>query len=211
MKFLGPLLVIALLAIASPALASNRGGLGAPTSDNPRPVYEVNYRHGGPAIVGRAAWRASARVYAWGARALNYGGFGRGQCVDLVRRVANIPQGVREWRRGIRATDVRLPVGTPVATFLNRNGTPSDRYDGGVGVGAPGNNTTHAAIVAGYDERGNLKLLEQWVGSGGPRLAIYRQGDPRGGEKDARNYFSINGVNGRPLGYRNPLAKFIGT
>jgi hypothetical protein len=171
-----------------------------------------SWRAGAPAIAARAAWGAVSHVAAFmhrrpGARtAARRPRRGNEQCVALVRRVAGISQGVTAWRRGVRATAARLPVGTPVATFLNRNGTPSDRYDGGGGVGAPGNNTTHAGIVAGYDERGGLRLLEQWVGSGGPRLTTYAPGDVRGGEKDARNYFSINDAAGRPLGSNNPLA-----
>lgn len=128
------------------------------------------------------------------------------QCVELARKVSGISETVTAWRKGQSATETRLPVGTPVATFLNRDGSPSDRYDGGAGVGAPGNNTTHAAIVAGYTPEGDLQLWEQYQGSGGPRLTTYKRGDARGGEKDANNYFSINGPNGQALGSSNPLA-----
>ena len=128
------------------------------------------------------------------------------QCVELARKGAGIPEGVRSWRKGDSATAARLPIGTPVATFLNRDGSPSNLYDGGEGVGAPGNNTTHAGIVAGYDAEGNLKLWEQYAGSGGPHIQVYKPGDSRGGEKDANNYFSINGDDGKPLGSANPLA-----
>ena len=127
------------------------------------------------------------------------------QCVELARKVGGIGEGVTGWRKGLSATEAQLPVGTPVATFLNRDGSPSNLYDGGQGVGLPGNNTTHAGIVAGYTPEGDLKLWEQYGGSGGPHIAVYKAGDTRGGEKDANNYFSISGADGRPLGLNNPL------
>ena len=126
------------------------------------------------------------------------------ECVELARKVAGIHEGVRDWRRGTGVSSTRLPVGTPVATFLDRAGRPSSLYDGGQGVGAPGNNTTHAAVLMGYTDKGIL-VSEQYRGSGGPHVHEYLWNDPRGGEKAAENYFSINNLAGKPAGDRNPL------
>lgn len=132
------------------------------------------------------------------------------QCVELVRKVTGIPEGVADWRRGTSVRDQRLPVGTPLATFMDRRGNPSQFYDAHQGVGAPGNNTTHAAILAGYTDDGIL-VAEQYVGSGGPHLQEYKFNDPRGGEKAAESYYSINTPEGRPAGERNPLKELPGS
>jgi hypothetical protein len=126
------------------------------------------------------------------------------QCVELARKVAGIPEGVWDWRRGVGVGDGALPAGTPIATFLDRSGKPSQLYDGSQGVGAPGNNTTHAAILLGYTKDGIL-VGEQYVGSGGPHVKEYKFGDPRGGEKDAANYNAINDLSGLPAGSHNPF------
>lgn len=129
------------------------------------------------------------------------------ECVELVRKVTGISEGVTDWRRGTNVRDQRLPIGTPLATFMDRRGHPSTLYDGGQGVGISGNNTTHAAILAGYTDDGIL-VAEQYVsrdGGGGPHLQEYKYGDPRGGEKAAESYYSINTPSGAPAGQRNPL------
>jgi hypothetical protein len=126
------------------------------------------------------------------------------QCVELVRKVTGISEGVADWRRGTNVRDERLPVGTPLATFMDRRGNPSQFYDAHQGVGAPGNNTTHAAILAGYTD-GGILVAEQYAGSGGPHLQEYKFNDPRGGEKAAESYYSINTPSGAPAGERNPL------
>jgi hypothetical protein len=131
------------------------------------------------------------------------------QCVELVRKVTGISEGVTDWRRGTNVRDQRLPVGTPLATFMDRQGRPSQFYDAHQGVGAPGNNTTHAAILAGYTDDGIL-VAEQYVGSGGPHLQEYKYNDPRGGEKAAESYYSINTPSGAPAGERNPLKEPAG-
>ncbi len=123
------------------------------------------------------------------------------ECVTLVQKASGLPP-VGMWARGANAVQNQLPIGTPVATFMDRAGNPSDRYDGGQGVGLPGNNTTHAGIVAGYTANGDLILWNQWKGSGGPVLTTYKRGDQGGGEKDANNYFAINvGAPGGPGSY----------
>jgi hypothetical protein len=126
------------------------------------------------------------------------------QCVELARKVAGIAEGVRDWRRGVGVGDGVLPAGTPIATFLDRSGKPSQLYDGGQGVGAPGNNTTHAAVFLGYTKDGIL-VSEQYVGSGGPHVKEYKFGDSRSGEKDAANYNAINDLSGLPAGSHNPF------
>jgi hypothetical protein len=126
------------------------------------------------------------------------------QCVEFVRKVTGINEGVADWRRGTNVRDQRLPVGSPLATFMDRQGRPSQFYDAHQGVGAPGNNTTHAAILAGYTD-GGILVAEQYVGSGGPHLQEYKFNDPRGGEKAAESYYSINNPQGQPAGEHNPL------
>jgi hypothetical protein len=124
------------------------------------------------------------------------------QCVALVDAYSGIHGTVREWRRGDSVT-AGLPIGTPVATFLDRSGNQSELYDGGQGVGAPGNNTTHTAILSGTDKTG-IWVTEQYTGSGGPQLHHYLYGDSRGGEKDALNYHAIVDSQGVPMGTNNP-------
>ena len=116
-------------------------------------------------------------------------------CVPLVQALTGAPP-VGQWTRGDNALATKPPIGTAVATFMNRDGSPSDRYDGGVGVGIRGNNTTHAGVVAGYTADGGMILWEQYVGSGGPKLRTYY---PTGtGEQNASNYFTIK--TGQPVG-----------
>jgi hypothetical protein len=171
------------------------------TPDDQKPRFLANYRSrflGGP-VEGETEQQLAERIQTIAPHLTNQ------QCVELARQTAGISEGVTDWRKGQNAISQRLPIGTPVATFMSRDGSPSDLYDGGQGVGAPGNNTTHAGVVAGYDDAGNLKLWEQYAGSGGPHLALYKPGDPRGGEKDANNYYSISGKSGQPIGLNNPL------
>ena len=129
---------------------------------------------------------------------------GSSECVALAKAAVGSRAGVSEWRRGDNVTSAPLAAGTPIATFMDRRGRPSDRYDGGQGVGARGNNTTHAAVFLGYAPDG-IRVAEQYAGSGGMHVHTYKYDDPRGGEKDARNYFSINDPTGNPLGPRNPM------
>ena len=120
-------------------------------------------------------------------------------CVPLVQAVTGAPS-TDQWVRGANALAARPPIGTAVATFMNRDGSPSDRYDGGVGHGIRGNNTTHAGIIAGYTADGGMVLWEQYVGSGGPKQRTYY---PSGtGEQNASNYFTIKtGQAGGPSSY----------
>ena len=133
-----------------------------------------------------------------------YPSFTNQECVELARKVSGISEGVWDWRRGDNAMANRLPVGTPVATFMSRSGQQSEFYDAHQGVGISGNNTTHVGVVAGYTSDGKMLLGEQWTGSGGPRIDPYSPNDPRGGEKDANNYYAVNDRLGLPAGRNNP-------
>jgi hypothetical protein len=116
------------------------------------------------------------------------------QCVTLAKAAVGSTDSVTTWRKGASATENELPVGTPVATFMNRQGGASERYDAG-GTGSPGTGTTHAATVAGYvkDKDGKItgmQVWEQYTGSGGPRLKTYPAGQGFG-EHNASNYHAI--------------------
>jgi hypothetical protein len=131
-----------------------------------------------------------------------YPQFSNSECVELTRKIAGVQEGVKDWRRGENVFSTRLPIGTPVATFLSRSGQPSLYYDAHQGVGAPGNNTTHTGILMGYTKKGIL-LLEQYNGAK-PHIHEYIMGDPRGGEKDARQYFVVDDPSGLPAGTDDP-------
>ena len=124
------------------------------------------------------------------------------QCVALAMAAADIGGTVRDWRKGDSVKDSAIEPGAPIATFLNPDGTPSDRYAGG-GIGTPGANRDHAAIFLGKTKDGAW-VEEQYSGSGGPHAHFYPWKDPRGGEKSAENYFAINDSHGLPAGTHNP-------
>jgi hypothetical protein len=124
------------------------------------------------------------------------------QCVALAMAAAGIGGTVRDWRRGDSVKDSALEPGTPIATFLNPDGTPSNRYAGG-GIGTPGANRDHAAILLAKTADG-IWVEEQSAGPGGPHAHFYPWKDPRGGEKSAENYFAINDSQGLPAGKNNP-------
>jgi len=138
------------------------------------------------------------------------------QCVTLAKAAVGSTDSVTTWRKGANATENELPVGTPVATFMNRQGGASERYDAG-GTGSPGTMTTHAATVAGYvkDKDGKItgmQVWEQYTGSGGPRLKTYPAGQGFG-EKNASNYHAIEqeGKDGQrvALGTNNPYQQYL--
>jgi hypothetical protein len=115
---------------------------------------------------------------------------------------AGIGGTVRDWRRGDSAKDAAIEPGTPIARFLNPDGTLSDQYAGG-GIGTPGANRDHAAIFLGKTNDG-IWVEKQYTGSGGPHAHFYPWNDPRGGEKSGKNYFVINDSHGLPAGRNNP-------
>ncbi|WP_237481013.1 hypothetical protein [Lichenibacterium dinghuense] len=51
--------------------------------------------------------------------------------VGLAWQAAGIKEGFRDWRAGGKVSDGSMPIGTPIATFMDRHGNQSDRYDGG--------------------------------------------------------------------------------
>ena len=137
------------------------------------------------------------------------------ECVALAKAAVGSNASVREWRRGDNPFETEIAPGTPLSTFMDRRGRQSDRYDGGQGVGAPGNNTTHALVFDHYvkDKDGNIvgfSSWEQYRGSGGPHLKTYMRGDQRGGEKDANNYATVYDSSGKPIGRNNPQLKSMG-
>jgi hypothetical protein len=129
------------------------------------------------------------------------------ECVELAKGIVNDSRSVTEWRRGASVRDGTVPVGTPIATFMDRSGNPSNLYDGGQGVGTSNGNTTHAAVLQGYVRDTNGKIVgirvHEQGGGAGPREREIRFGDRRGGISDATNYHVINDQEGNPLGKEN--------
>lgn len=137
-----------------------------------------------------------------------FGHLSNPQCVALAKAYVGASGSVTDWRRGTNALDGTLRPGTPIATFMDRSGNPSTLYDGGQGVGAPGNHTTHAAVFLDYVRDGTgkitgIKVMEQYAGSGGAKEKIYPVGGS--GTGNAANYYSINDTKGVPLGPNNPM------
>jgi len=133
---------------------------------------------------------------------------GNRQCVSLAKLAAEDFRSVRCWRRGLPVLSARLPIGTPIATFMDRKGKDSEHYDGGVGVGAPGNMTTHAAIFIDYvtDANGTVEAIlvfDQHALLTEFRRMIYPVDPSAFGTATASNYYVINDEDGVPLGARS--------
>lgn len=131
--------------------------------------------------------------------------WGSEECVVIAKVAVDALRTVGNWRRGHAAVDVILPPGTPLASFLDREGRPHPVYDGGVGLGKTGNQTTHAAVLAGYlvDAYGGIlgiKVFEVYPGSNGVKRRIYPLDDSRFGTGNARNYNAILDHDLTPLG-----------
>ena len=139
------------------------------------------------------------------------------QCVTLAMASVGVKKGseeaganVHDWRKGAGADQGTLKPGTPLATFLNRDGSQSDRYAGG-GAGTPGAHLDHAGIFQKYVEdaygkRIGMTMAEQYQGSRGVHLKDYLFGKGSG-EGDGSNYHAVLGPDGKPLGgSRNPMA-----
>lgn len=131
------------------------------------------------------------------------------QCVSLAKAAVGSTESVLSWRRGVDAIEGTLKPGTPVATFLNRNGSQSSRYAGG-GTGTMGAGLDHAGVFEKYlvDKEGKrigMQIAEQYKGSGGVHSKAYWFN--RGfGEHNASNYHAIQDAAGRYLGGdRNPM------
>lgn len=131
--------------------------------------------------------------------------WGSDECVVLPKFAANALRTVANWRRGENAVEVLMPSGTPVASFLDRKGHPSDQWDGGEGLGITGNETTHAGVLAGYllDALGaviGIKLWEIYPGAKRVRRRIYLVDDSKIGTANARAYHAIHDLDRAPLG-----------
>ncbi len=136
------------------------------------------------------------------------------QCVSLATAAVGIKLGdgqkgsnVHDWRRGENALSGDLKAGTPIATFLDRQGKTTDRYAGG-GSGTPGAHLDHAAVFKGYtrDKDGHITGIdveEQYKGSGGMQSHHYGIGGY--GEADANNYFAVKTDQGYLGGKNNPM------
>jgi hypothetical protein len=131
------------------------------------------------------------------------------ECVALAKAYVGSTGTVKDWRRGNSVLDGNLRPGTPIATFMDRSGGPSDKYDGGVGSGKRRNDTTHAAVFIGYerDQSGKItgiKVADQWATSGGVKFRTFPiEGKTR--ITSARNFYAINNSKGEPLGESNPM------
>jgi hypothetical protein len=86
--------------------------------------------------------------------------------------------------------------------FLTPTAHLSNRYAGG-GIGTPGANRDHAAILLAKTKDG-IWVEEQFAGSGEPHAHFCPWNDPRGGEKSAESYYAINDLHGLPAGTNNP-------
>lgn len=127
------------------------------------------------------------------------------QCVSLAKAAAGDFRSVREWRRGPNVFSQRFAPGTPIATFLDREGNDSVLYDGGVGVGAPGNMTSHAAVLVAYIDGSDglpagILVLDQHALLDDIRRMIYHVDPTQFGTGNALNYYLIEDRTGIPLG-----------
>lgn len=133
------------------------------------------------------------------------------ECVVLPKVAVNAMRTVANWRKGENAVETILPPGTPLATFMDRDGNPSDFWDGGAGLGITGNYTTHSGVLAGYvlDRGGkvnSLKIWEIYPGCGRVRRRIYPVDDSLFGTSNARSYHAIYDFDHVPLGGKdNPF------
>ena len=137
-----------------------------------------------------------------------HGRMGDLQSVSLAKLAVDDFRSVRSWRRGDPVLSKRFPPGTPIATFLDRDGKDSALYDGGIGVGAPGNMTTHAAVLVDYIEGADgeidgILVLDQHALLDGFRRMIYPVDWAAYGTATATNYFTIHDDTGTPLGGTN--------
>ena len=130
------------------------------------------------------------------------------QCVSLAKLAVDDFRTVWTWRRGASVLSERLPPGTPIATFMNRDGVDSELYDAGEGVGAPGNMTTHAAVLVDYIENEDgvidgILVFDQHALLTEFRRMIYPVDPTAFGTATASNYYTILDDAGLPLGGTN--------
>ncbi len=140
------------------------------------------------------------------------------ECVALATASVGIPLGsnvegghVGDWRRGAAASEGNIVPGTPLATFLDRNGNTGNTYAIGGNGGQRGAHLDHAGVFEGYirDAQGKpigMNMSEQYRGSGGTHSRAYYFGDGWG-EGDASNYYAIDVAGGGHLGgSANPMS-----
>ncbi|MCJ2057741.1 phage tail tape measure protein [Methylobacterium sp. J-048] len=162
-------------------------------------------------VVGSGVGGTSGQVLAQMQQLRRSGQVVNEQCVSLAKAAVGASGSVLDWRKGEGAEAGNLKPGTPVATFLNRNGSQSSRYAGG-GTGTMGAGTDHAGVFQSYirDEAGKIigmNVAEQYKGSRGVHSKPYMFGQGFG-EKNGSNYHAILGSDGQPLGgARNPMAR----
>ena len=128
------------------------------------------------------------------------------QCVALANAAVQFRGSVTEWRKGDGAEAGTLKPGTPVATFLDRQGRETGRYAGG-GIGTEGAHLDHAGvfqryIMDGAGRRIGMTIAEQFRGSHGQHIRRYMFGKGWG-EGNGSNYHAIMGPDGKPLGGGN--------
>jgi hypothetical protein len=133
------------------------------------------------------------------------------QCVTLAMSSVGLRKGgpgdgtnVHQWTKGENAMAGNLVRGQPIATFLNADGSQSDKYAGGTG-GRPKMGLDHAAIFERYGVENGKKGMyvdEQYQGSHGIHQKFYAD-DGSFGEHNARNYFAVHDSKGLPLGRAN--------
>jgi hypothetical protein len=139
------------------------------------------------------------------------------QCVSLATASVGIKLGGKgegaftgDWRRGEGAEAGSLKPGTPVATFLNRQGQTGETYAIGGHGGQPGAGLDHAAVFEKYlrDKGGKaigMEVAEQYKGSGGIHERNYMFGQGYG-EHTGSNYYAIKTASGGYLGgAANPM------
>jgi hypothetical protein len=144
------------------------------------------------------------------------------ECVTLAMASVGIRKGsgqigsnVHQWRfkPNENAFDKELPIGTPVSTHLNRDGSQSSLYAGG-GSGTRGAGLDHAGIIAGYrynsatkqKEMGIVEQFDNIQRKLGVKERINWLPAQGFGEHGARNYSAILGPDGEPINPgENPL------
>jgi hypothetical protein len=139
------------------------------------------------------------------------------QCVTLGMASVGVKYGSQmegghtsDWRRGDSAAEGGLKAGTPIATFLDRQGRTGNTYAIGGNGGQMGAGLDHAAVFENYIRDKTNKIIgmqveEQYKGSHGQHLKNYMFGQGRG-EHDASNYYAIKTRSGYLGGAANPMS-----
>jgi hypothetical protein len=140
------------------------------------------------------------------------------QCVSLATASVGIKLGSKDkspwtgdWRRGEGAEVGGLVPGTPIATFLDRQGRVGNTYAIGGNGGQPGAGLDHAAVFENYiRDNGKIvgmEVMEQYARSHGMHSRDYMFGQGSG-ERNASNYSAIDVAGGGHLGgANNPLSR----